>query len=107
MTCSPLVRGEPALSDPILLVEVLSPGNPAETWLNVWAYTTIPSMREILVIRTDAPGACVLCRNPDGGWPEAAPPMAVGEIVLESIGFRFGLDTLYAETWLAEAGGGV
>lgn len=101
VTCSPLVRGDPALPDPILLIEVLSPGNPAETWLNVWAYTTIPSMREILVIRTDAPGACLLRRNPDGTWPEAAPPMETGEMVLNSIEFRFALDEVYAGTWLA------
>ena len=39
--CSPLVRGEPMIPDPVLLVEILSPSNPAETWFNVWAYTTL------------------------------------------------------------------
>ena len=39
-------------SDPVLLVEILSPSNRAETWTNVWAYTTIPSVREILVLHS-------------------------------------------------------
>jgi hypothetical protein len=34
---------ESALTDPVLLIEILSPSNQAETWANVWAYATIPS----------------------------------------------------------------
>ena len=101
VTCTPLVPGDPMLPDPVLLVEILSPSNPAETWINVWAYTTIPSVREILVIRTDAAGAQLLRRNPDGTWPYA--PMVVeGDVILESIGFQVPLAALYAGTWLAE-----
>ena len=101
VTCTPLVPGDPMLPDPVLLVEILSPSNPAETWMNVWAYTTIPSVREILVIRTDAAGAQLLRRNPDGTWPYA--PMVVeGDVILESIGFQVPLAALYAGTWLAE-----
>ena len=33
-----------ALADPVLLVEILSPSNQAESRANVWAYTTIPSV---------------------------------------------------------------
>lgn len=32
--------GQQALTDPVALIEVLSPGNAANTWDNVWAYTT-------------------------------------------------------------------
>ena len=101
VTCSPLVPGEPALPDPILLVEILSPGNPAETWMNVWAYTTIPSVREILVIRSDVRGAHLLRRNSDGGWPGAPVTVEAGQLALESIDFRVPLDTVYDGTWLA------
>ena len=58
------------LCDPVLLIEILSPGNQAETWVNVWAYTTIPSVREIVVFRTTAVGALMLRRNADGNWPD-------------------------------------
>ena len=103
VTCTPLVPGDPMLPDPVLLVEILSPSNPAETWINVWAYTTIPSVREILVIRTDAPGAQLLRRNADGTWPYA--PMVVeGDVILESIRFQAPLAAIYAGTWLTEGG---
>ena len=99
--CSPLVRGEPMIPDPVLLVEILSPSNPAETWFNVWAYTTIPSVREILVIHSTSVGADILRRGADGAWPEAHFPIGSGDIVLESIDFRFPLADVYARTWLA------
>ena len=100
VTCSPLVRGEPALPNPILLIETLFPGNQTETWLNVWAFTTIQSVREILVIRADAPGAQVLRRNPEGGWPILPAAIDGGTAMLECIGFRMPLNDVYAGTWL-------
>ena len=50
VTCSPLRPGQTEMPDPILLVEVLSPSNASKTWSNVWAYTSIPSVQEILVL---------------------------------------------------------
>lgn len=89
------------LADPVLVVEILSPSNQAETWANVWAYASIPSVREILVVRTASVGAAVLCRLPDGPWPEAPASIEAGELVLESIGFRAPLVALYRTTRLA------
>lgn len=66
VTCSDLIAGESMIQDPVLLVEILSPSNPADTWMNVWAYTTIPSVQEILVVRSTTIGAHLLRRNPDG-----------------------------------------
>jgi len=103
VSCSPLVPGEPALPDPVLLVEILSPSNPADTWINAWEYTTIPSVQEILVIRTDTIGAQLLRRNPDGRWPNVPLAAERGELVLESVGFRVALDALFVGTWLIEA----
>src|ERR671933_996226 len=48
VTCTRIERGQIVLPDPVLLVEILSPGNDRETWENVWAYSTIPSVQEIL-----------------------------------------------------------
>ena len=101
VTCAPLVPGELMIPDPVLLVEILSPGNPAETWFNVWAYTTIPSVREILVIHSTSIRAHILRRDATGAWPEADTPIDGGIITLESIDFRFPLADLYARTWLA------
>lgn len=101
VTCSPLVWGEFALPNPILLIEILFPGNPAETWRNVWDYTTIATVREILTISTDSPGAQLLRRHPDTSWPDMPAPVQNGTLVLESIDVRAPLNDVYAGTWLA------
>jgi Uma2 family endonuclease len=48
------------VSNPILIVEVISPSNRADTWRNVWAFTTIPSLREILLLSSPrfGPSCC-------------------------------------------------
>ncbi len=100
VTCSPYQAEQAALPEPVLLVEILSPSNHAETWTNVWTYTSIPSVQEILVLRTDRIAAELLRRLPGGEWPER--PIAIGEgyLVLESIGFRVAMADLYARTRL-------
>ena len=40
VSCSPFELTQPAPTDPVLIVEILSPSNRAETWANVWAYTS-------------------------------------------------------------------
>lgn len=66
VTCSAFETEETALSDPVLILDILSPSNEAETWANVWAYTTIPSVQEILVLRAASIGADLLRRGSDG-----------------------------------------
>jgi hypothetical protein len=39
-------------ADPVPLIEIQSPGNQAQTWSNVWAYTSITSVMEILVLHS-------------------------------------------------------
>jgi Uma2 family endonuclease len=100
VTCSPLAAGQVTLPDPVLLIEILSPSNQAKTWTNVWAYTSILSVREILVLRADRIAADLLRRAPEGEWPERPIALTAGELVLESIGFRVALADLYARTGL-------
>lgn len=102
VTCSPLIPGEAMLPNPILLVEILSPSNSEETWTNVWAYTTIPSVREVLIVRSDVAGAQLLRRGADGAWPAVPQVIDFGDIELESIGLHFALNAVYAGTWLAQ-----
>jgi len=101
VTCSPLAPGQALLSDPVLIIEILSPSNQAKTWTNVWAYTSIPSVREILVLRAERIAAELLRRSPQGEWPDRPIAIAEGELALESIGFRVALADLYARTGLA------
>jgi Uma2 family endonuclease len=82
--------------DPVLLVEVLSPSNEAETWRNVWAYTTIPTVVEILAVRSTRIEAELLRRLPDGNWPKQPEILGLGDrLTLTSIGFSIVLDAFY------------
>ncbi|MBV8091397.1 MAG: Uma2 family endonuclease [Alphaproteobacteria bacterium] len=100
VTCSQLAAGQPTLPDPVLPIEILSPSNQAKTWTNVWAYTSIPSVREILVLRADRVAAELLRRSPESEWPDRPMSIGAGDLVLESIGFRVALADLYARTGL-------
>ena len=100
VTCSDYQTEESALSEPVLIVEILSPSNQAETWANVWTYTTIPSVREILVLHTAEIRAELLRRLPDGSWPEEPEAITTGPLSLDSIGFSQKLAALYRTTRL-------
>ena len=102
VTCTRIERGQIVLPDPVLLVEILSPSNERETWENVWAYSTIPSVQEILVVHSTRIMAELLRRSDDLSWPEA--PEAIGPdgtLRLESIDFTCSLSEFYEETHLA------
>jgi len=95
-------RGQYILPDPIVLIEILSPGNASDTWDNVWSYTTIPSVREIVVVHSTRVFAELLRRDADGNWP--AEPEEIGPdgtLRLDSIGFACPLPAVYAQTHLA------
>jgi len=100
VTCSPLAPGQAIMSDPVLLVEILSPSNQAKTWSNVWAYTSIPSVREILVLHSTRVQAELLRRLPEGGWPREPEQVIRGDLTLASIDFRMALSELYQRTGL-------
>ncbi len=102
VTCAPYTTEEATLSAPVLVIELLSPSNAAETWSNVWTYTTIPSVQEILVLHTVRIGAELLRRGADGVWPERPLALREGELALASIGFAAPLSLLYRTTRLAQ-----
>ncbi len=97
ISSSPFGLSQPAPSNPILIVEILSPSNRAATWANVWAYTSIPSVQEILVLRADAIGGELVRRLPDGSWPDRTALLST-ELQLDSIGFHMPLAELYKRT---------
>lgn len=103
VTWSPAEDDGRLLSEPVVVVEILSPTNHAETWANVWSYASIPSVREILVISSIEVSADLLRREPDGFWPKQPGKIANGDIVLESAGFRCPLSAFYRTTRLATA----
>jgi Uma2 family endonuclease len=101
-TCEADDAGLRALAEPTVVVEILSPSNEAETRANVWAYTTIPAVREILLLRSTSMAAELLQRDADGSWPATARLLAKDEILsLESLDFSCPLAALYDGTYLA------
>jgi Uma2 family endonuclease len=89
--------------EPVLLVEILSPSNEAETRANIWAYTTIPSVQELLVVHSTRVEAELLRRGADGSWPEQPEIIrADGSLSLGSIGFTVPLAAIYRTTALTE-----
>jgi Uma2 family endonuclease len=100
ITCRP-PAGAKTMAEPVLLIEILSPSNEPKTRANVWAYTTIPSVAEIVIFRSSSVTAEVLRRQPDGSWPaDAELVTGEGELRLDSIGFATPLRAAYRTTEL-------
>lgn len=96
VSCAKNPDAEPALAEPIILIEILSPSNQSHTWRNVWAYATIPSVQEILIVHSMRKEAKLLRRLPDGSWPQT--PLDIGHgdtIEISSLGMRVALDEVY------------
>ena len=100
VACQPGSRRERLLPEPVLIVEILSPSNEQETWEAIWAYTTIPSVQDILIVRSLEIGAELLTRLPDGNWP-AAPKLVTDRLRLGSIDGWFEVPDFYATTDMA------
>lgn len=93
VSCGPFTDGR-SLADPVLLVEILSPPNEAKTRVNAWAYATIPSMQEVLILSSTAERAEILRQG------EETPEIVVGieTLRLTSIGYAGPLADFYATT---------
>ena len=101
VTCEKPSRDQ-MIHQPVVLVEILSPSNEVETNANIWAFTTIPSVNEILSVHSTRVAASLLRRGPDGNWPSDPVPIGAEDmLVLESIGFSVPLRACYRTTVLA------
>jgi Uma2 family endonuclease len=104
VSCARVEAGQIALPDPLLIVEILSPSNESDTWENVWTYVSIPSVQEVLVLRSASIAADILRRRTDGTWPDEPIQISRDETLrLDSIGLTCPLAELYVGTYLARA----
>ena len=102
VTCSPDRDERQDVENPVVIIEILSPSNRAQTWRNVWAYGAIPSVAEIVVVHSDMVKALTLCRQPDGNWPASATELKPGDqLAIRSLGFETSVSSLYRTTRLA------
>ena len=96
VSCSEWDPADQVLPEPLVVIEILSPSNKADTWANVWSYVTIPSVREILVLHTAELRADLLRRQEDGTWPDNPMPLQQGDaLTLASIDYSAPLDAFY------------
>ena len=101
VTCAPPSHGL-MMPEPLLLIEILYPTNEAETRSNIWTYTTVPSVQEILAVHSTRIEAELFRRSADGTWP--AEPVIIpadGILTLVSVAFSVPLASLYRTTALA------
>jgi Uma2 family endonuclease len=101
ISCTRWDRDERLLPAPVVLVEIISPSNVAATRSNVWSYTTIPGVREILVLQSVEIRGELSRRQDDGLWPEDPVQLLAGDTVhLESVGFICSLADFYRTSGL-------
>jgi Uma2 family endonuclease len=100
VTCAP-PSGARLMHQPLVLIEILSPTNVSKTRANVRAYRTIPTVMEVVVLRSTAIAAEILRRGPSGTWPRQPEIIeAEGTLRLDSIGFAAPLRDAYRTTGL-------
>ena len=101
VTCAPPSR-DSMLPEPVLLLEILSASNEAESWANIWTYISIPSVTEILAVNSTRIEAELLRRQADGSWPREPELIGPdGTLTLHGIGYSVPLAALYRTTTLA------
>lgn len=101
VTCTPNRADVHNTPDPVLLIEILSPSNSADTWSNIPLYATLPSVTEILIVDSTKVAAELLRRGGDGHWPQDPEPIATGGTIhLTGIGLELPLAEAYSGTHL-------
>jgi Uma2 family endonuclease len=92
--------GAQVVSDPLLIIEILSPGNGKDTRNNVACYSTLASMQEIAIVHSQRPFVEIQRRDATGAWLPDPETVGVGETVrLASAGLECLLDEIYSGTW--------
>ena len=95
VTCGPI---DPAarFSNPVLIVEILSPSNWRKTRRNVDSYASIEGLQEVLVLHSQRMLAEVFRSGASGAWDDITAVTAGDEeVTLESIGFMAPLAAFY------------
>jgi len=86
---------EDAITNPTVLVEVLSPSTEKDDRTDKWAhYRRPPSLREFVLVPSEDPRVEVYCRE-ERGWHYLE--LTTGTLELVSIGVGIDLDALYRD----------
>ncbi len=99
VTCTAHRASVHATPDPVLLIEILSPSNAADTWSNIPLYATLPSVTEIVIVDSTKVSVEVLRRLADGSWPKDPATLATGAALrFVSIGLDVPIAEIYRGT---------
>jgi Uma2 family endonuclease len=106
--CGPRDDRATTVADPLLVAEVLSAGTLQHDLLaKRLAYKSIPSLRVILYVAQDQARVDMVRRGPDGRWDDDEPAIGLDSVLaLPELGVELPLAELYADTDVAERGGG-
>ena len=95
-------KGDQVAADPVVIVEILSPGNSATTRENVRACATLASVQEIVMVQSVRMGAEVYRRSDAGPWlPDATIVEPGGRLEVRSVGMNCPLEAVYADSWMS------
>lgn len=96
VTCEPFDPDVPYTTAPILLIEILSPGDEAKQRAKLHVYAAMPSVREILFLDSRAVRAELHRGDAGHLWPEG-PEVLEGDapLRLETVGLEMPLSELY------------
>ena len=101
VTASPNMRGQQTVPDPVLMIEILSPGNQDDTRDNVRAYATLPSVQELAVVHSTRALIEVHRRGTDGAWLPDPEYVGLGDrLRLLSVSLDCRVEDAYELTWL-------
>jgi Uma2 family endonuclease len=101
VTCTPIQVGDRMLTEPRLLIEVLSPGNAADTYENIRAYASIPSVEELIVVHSTRIEIEFLRKGEHNIWPANPTLLKAGSVLqLASVGLTLPVANVYEGTHL-------
>ena len=101
VSCADQPMTDNTIRAPILLVEILSPSNEGITRGNVYAYQTIPSVQEILVLNSRKVAGTLHRRDGQGEWPDDPDELdAQSTVELRCIDLKVALAAFYGSSGL-------
>ena len=101
VSCADQPMTDNTIRAPILLVEILSPSNEGITRGNVYAYQTIPSVQEILVLNSRKVAGTLHRRGGQGEWPDDPDELdAQSTVELRCIDLKVALAAFYGSSGL-------
>lgn len=90
------IQGVDALTNPVLIVEVLSPSTASHDFNEKFAaYQAIPTFAAYLLIDPNVPHVTLYTRQPDGKWAREDVTELSAVLMLDSIGCQLPLSEIY------------